>query len=72
MQDEPDRAAQARRASPFLNTKQAAFYLNLSPRTLAKMRCQRRGPKCRKHASTWRYHIDDLNAWSNARTPGRA
>jgi hypothetical protein len=70
MDDENARAAKAREGSPFLNTKQAAHYLNLSPRTLATMRCDGRGPLCRKHGATWRYHIDDLEAWSRMTPEG--
>lgn len=67
MDDEIARAAQARRGSPFLNTKQAAFYVGLSARTLEKMRVQGRGPRYRKHGRYVRYHIDDFEAWSKAR-----
>jgi len=64
MTDEATRAAAARKGSPFLNTAQAAFYIGLSKRTLEKMRTTGTGPKYRKHGRYVRYHIDDLNAWS--------
>lgn len=64
MEDEVDRAAQARRGSPFLNTAQAAHYIGLSHRTLEKMRLTGSGPRFRKHGRYVRYHIDDLDAWS--------
>lgn len=69
MDDETDddankRAAAARAGSPFLNTAQAAHYLGLSERTLEDMRGMPGGPVFRKHGSTVRYHILDLDAWS--------
>ena len=65
--DDADRAKAAKRGSPFLNTKQAAFFLKLSPRTLQRMRSKGTGPLPRRHARTVEYHIDDLKAWSLAR-----
>ena len=67
MSDEDARADNARKRSPFLNTAQAAFYIGLSKRTLEKMRVIGGGPIYRKHGRYVRYHIDDLNAWSEAR-----
>jgi predicted DNA-binding transcriptional regulator AlpA len=64
MEDEIARAAKAKEGSPFLNTKQAAFYIGLSARTLEKMRLHGRGPRYRKHGRYVRYHISDLDAWS--------
>ena len=61
------RAARGKQASPFVNTAQAAFYIGLSKRTLEKMRITGEGPIYRKHGRYVRYHIDDLNAWSEAR-----
>lgn len=66
MSNEQDRAAAARKGSPFLNTKQAAFYIGLSHRTLEKMRPKNRGPAYRRHGGHILYHIDDLDAWSRA------
>jgi len=53
--------------SPFLSTKQAALYLCLSSQTLDKMRVMATGPRYRKHGRYVRYHIDELNAWSERR-----
>jgi excisionase family DNA binding protein len=64
MNDEIDRAANAKKGSPFLNTDQAAYYVGLSRRTLEKMRTAGGGPRFRKHGRYVRYHIDDLDAWS--------
>jgi hypothetical protein len=64
MKNECIRALMARRGSPFLATKEAAYYLRLSPRTLEKMRMKDRGPRFRKHGRYVRYHIDDLESWS--------
>lgn len=67
MDDENERAARARKGSPFLATAQAAFYVRLSRRTLEKMRVQGGGPAYRKHGRYVRYHIDDLDTWSKGR-----
>ena len=64
MEDHVNRAANARKGSPFLNTAQAAHYVGLSHRTLEKMRIAGGGPKFRKHGRYVRYHIDDLDHWS--------
>lgn len=67
MMDEEDainRAARARKGSPFLNTAQAAHYIGLAERTLETMRGQGHGPAFRRHGRFIRYHIDDLDAWS--------
>lgn len=65
-----ERAQSARKTCPFLTTKQAAFHLGLAPITLRKMRADGRGPRCRLHGRTWRYHIDDLEDWSAAHARG--
>jgi predicted DNA-binding transcriptional regulator AlpA len=67
MMDEEDairRAARARKGSPFLNTAQAAHYIGLAERTLETMRTEGTGPRFRRHGRFVRYHIDDLDAWS--------
>ena len=66
MEDDITRAADAKKGSPFLNTGQAAHYVGLSGRALEKMRRQGRGPRFRKHGRYVRYHIADLDAWSDA------
>jgi excisionase family DNA binding protein len=65
--DEAERAARAKKGSPFLSTAQAAFYVGLSRRTLEKMRVVGGGPAYRKHGRYVRYHINDLDAWSMGR-----
>lgn len=69
--DEIDRARAAKRGSPFLNTPQAAAYLGISIRLLLKFRRNGGGPIFRRHCRFVQYHIDDLNAWSEANS-GRA
>jgi hypothetical protein len=64
MQQQLAQAESARKVSPFLTTEQAAYYLGLSPRTLQGMRYSGEGPRFRRHTRCVRYHIDDLNAWS--------
>jgi len=62
--DEVDRALDARRGTPFLNTAQAAAYLGLSKRLFERMRRSGKGPVFRRHSRFIRYHVDDLAAWS--------
>lgn len=70
MDDTARRAQAARETCPFLTAKQAAFHLNLAYSTLKALRARGQGPLCRRHGRTWRYHIDDIEAWSNARSRG--
>ena len=65
-----ERAYVAGRVCPFLTTKQAAFHLGLAVITLRKMRASGRGPRCRLHGRTWRYHVDDLEDWSTSHAHG--
>lgn len=58
------RAQRAKKASPFLNTAQAGFYVGLSATTLESLRRRKIGPVFRRHGNSIRYHIDDLDAWS--------
>ena len=64
MDDDIARAARAKKGSPFLSTEQAAFYLGLSPRHMQLMRTSACGPEFRRHSRFVRYHINDLDAWS--------
>jgi hypothetical protein len=66
--DEIDRAQGARRGTPFLNTAQAAAYLGLSVRLFERLRRAGKGPVFRRHSRFIRYHVDDLAAWSKARS----
>jgi len=68
--DTSARAQKAREICPFLTAKQAAFHLGLAPSTLKGMRAAGRGPVCRLHGRAWYYHIDDIEAWSNAGRKG--
>jgi hypothetical protein len=65
VEDDIIRAERAKKGSPFLSTKQAAFYLGLSTRTLQELRNNRIGPAFRRHSHNIRYHIDDLDSWSS-------
>lgn len=71
MEDDIARAAKAKKGSPFLSTEQAAFYLGLSPRRMQQMRAAASGPAFRRHSRFVRYHIDDLDAWSEMSGSGR-
>jgi hypothetical protein len=55
-------------ASPYLSPDEAGAHLNLSPRTLEKMRTIGGGPRFRKFGRRVMYALQDLEAWSNART----
>ncbi|HTM96741.1 MAG TPA: helix-turn-helix domain-containing protein [Croceibacterium sp.] len=68
MDDDIARAARAKEGSPFLSTEQAGFYLGLSTRKLEAMRAAGTGPAFRRHSRYVRYHIDDLDAWSQDAT----
>ncbi|UIJ46261.1 helix-turn-helix domain-containing protein [Sphingomonas cannabina] len=71
MDDDADaRAKSARQTCPFLTAKQTAFHLGIAPSTLKAMRLAGKGPRCRMHGRTWRYHIDDIEAWSAASARG--
>lgn len=70
MEDAVDRAQAARETCPYLTAKQAAFHLGIAYSTLKGLRLAGAGPKCRLHGRTWRYHIDDIEAWSAARARG--
>lgn len=72
MEDDIARANRAKKGTPFLSTEQAAFYLGLSPRKLQELRAAGEGPAFRRHCRFIRYHIDDLDGWSQrSMTPGR-
>nr|WP_295742448.1 helix-turn-helix domain-containing protein [uncultured Acidocella sp.] len=68
MDDDILHAADAKKGSPFLTTDQAGRYLGLSRQALEKMRRQGRGPRYRKHGRYVRYHIADLDSWSESRS----
>lgn len=51
----------------YLNCNQAGAHLNLSPRTLEKLRTIGGGPRFRKLGRRVMYTIADLDAWANAR-----
>jgi len=62
--DDVERAAIARKGSPYLTTKQAAHYLGLSPRTLEKMRTKGIGPNYYRVGRGVRHLVRDLDAWA--------
>lgn len=64
--ENPDQIRGTRRASPFLDTEQAALYLKISTRLLKRMRRRGDGPVFRRHSRYIQYHIDELDAWSEA------
>ena len=50
----------------FLDTRQAADYLNLSPNTLHRWRWSGDGPRYRKFGRSVRYALDDLDAFAES------
>jgi len=52
----------------FLDTKDAADYLDLKPATLEAWRCRGGGPRFVKLGRSVRYRRADLNEWIESRT----
>lgn len=50
----------------YLTTRQAADYLQVSPRTLEGYRYREEGPRWAKAGRTVRYRVEDLDAWMAA------
>jgi len=48
----------------YLSTAQAAQYLGISRRWLAKLRCLRGGPAVYRFGRLRRYRRDDLDSWA--------
>lgn len=51
----------------FFNTRHAAAYLDLSPRTLDGYRLTGAGPAFHRFGNRVRYRRDDLDAWAEKR-----
>ena len=49
---------------PFRTEKEAARFLQVTPKTLKNYRWRGDGPRYRKHGGRVVYHIDDLMAYS--------
>jgi hypothetical protein len=64
---EPSRGAPPKR---YLTNKEAAEFLNLSPRTLNKQRVYGGGPQFHKFGRRVLYAVVDLESWANARACG--
>ena len=62
-----DNAVKSERASPFYSNVEAAAFLNLSPRTLEKMRVVGGGPPFRKFGRRVFYTLPDLEEWAGRR-----
>ena len=54
-------------APAYLSCEQAGVHLNLSPRTLEKLRTLGGGPRFRKLGRRIVYQIADLDAWADSR-----
>lgn len=68
--DQRPRTARHMPQRPFLNTPQAAHYVGLSARHLERMRSRGGGPRFRRHGRFVFYHVEDLDAWSEANAGG--
>ena len=53
--------------SHYLNTREAAAWLSLSPRTLDRYRVSGDGPAFHRFGGRVRYLVADLEAWASAR-----
>jgi excisionase family DNA binding protein len=53
--------------SPYFDTDEAALYLRIERRTLENLRWRGEGPRYRKHGGRVRYHVADLDSWSESR-----
>jgi hypothetical protein len=53
--------------SPFYSNEEAAAFLNLSPRTLEKLRVVGGGPRFRKFGRRVFYALGDLEEWAALR-----
>ena len=51
----------------YINTEQAGYHLDLSPRTLEKYRTLGGGPRFHKFGRAVRYALADLDAWAAKR-----
>lgn len=51
---------------PYLRTREAAAFLNLSPRTLEKMRVRGDGPRYFKRGRLCFYALSELKRWMEA------
>jgi hypothetical protein len=67
MASTPDASSNSVPASPFLSNAEAARFLNLSPRTLEKLRVVGGGPQFRKLGRRVMYTIEELEAWAGMR-----
>ena len=56
----------ARVAQRYHNTRAAALYLGLSPRTLEKWRLIGQGPPYTKRGRRCLYRLEDLDSWAEA------
>ena len=54
----------------YLDNREAAHYLKLSPRTLDRLRLTGEGPRFRKFGRRVIYAIEDLEVWANERIVG--
>ncbi|MGF7156104.1 helix-turn-helix domain-containing protein [Novosphingobium gossypii] len=64
--EDAEYSRRTKNASPYLDTEQAALYLKISTRLLKRLRRRGDGPVFRMHSRYIQYHIDELDAWSEA------
>jgi hypothetical protein len=56
--------------SIFLTERQAATYLTIAPKTLARWRYIKTGPRVHRFGSTVRYKVEDLIAFAASSATG--
>ena len=56
-----------REEANYLDTREAAAWLGLSPKTLERYRVSGEGPEFQRFGSRVRYLLTDLEAWASAR-----
>jgi hypothetical protein len=49
----------------YLSSKEAAYYLGLSVRTLEGLRYRKQGPRCYKRGRGWFYHLAEIEIWAS-------
>lgn len=68
----PEARAMTAQREGYLTTKQAAYYLGLSVRTLEGLRQRRRGPQGYRIGRGWYYDVRDVERWARKVRCGRA
>lgn len=60
------------RGNARLTTKEAAFHIGLSVRTLEGWRSRGRGPLAYKLGRSWFYYLEDIDQWARGHARGES